>query len=111
LKVRFGAFNTITRARTLADATATSTVIAATARELLAPIDVSGGVRLLGISASQLGEPQPEQGVLALDDEPEAADGDGRRAAVERAVDAVRDRFGAASVRAATLVTAPEEQA
>jgi DNA polymerase-4 len=109
LKVRFGSFETITRARTLPEATATSTVVAAVARELLAPVDVADGIRLIGISASQLGEPQPAQGVLAIDDDRDDTDVGHRRAAVEQAVDAVRERFGDRAVRAATLVTAPEE--
>ena len=41
LKVRFADFRTITRSRTEPEATALSTDIAATARALLAPIDVS----------------------------------------------------------------------
>jgi DNA polymerase-4 len=109
LKVRFGSFETITRARTLPDATATSTVVAAVARELLAPIDVHEGIRLIGISASQLGEPQPAQGVLVLDDGSNDTDRDHRRAAVEQAVDAVRDRFGDRAVTPATLVSTPKE--
>jgi DNA polymerase IV len=110
LKVRFGTFETITRARTLPEPTATSTVVAAVARELLAPVDVSTGIRLIGISASQLGDPQPAQGVLALHDAAsDDTNRDDRRAAVERAVDEVRDRFGDRAVRAATLVTTPRE--
>jgi DNA polymerase-4 len=108
LKVRFGTFETITRARTLPDATATSTVVAAIARELLAPVDVGAGIRLIGISASQLGDPQPAQGVLALDDDTDDAHQDDRRVAVDRAVDAVRDRFGDRAVRPATLVSRRE---
>jgi DNA polymerase-4 len=112
LKIRFADFETITRSRTLPEPTATESEIVATARELLAPVDVSLGIRLLGISASQLTEPQPTQGVLALDDATEADDREqDRREKVERAVDAVRDRFGDRAVWAATLVHPPEEHA
>jgi DNA polymerase-4 len=112
LKVRFGSFETITRSRTLTEPTATSTAIATVARDLLAGVDVSAGIRLLGISGSQLVAPQPAQGVLAFDDPPEDAPAvdDERRAAVERAVDAVRDRFGDRAVRPATLVHVHEEK-
>ncbi len=101
LKVRFGDFSTITRSRTLPEPTATSGAIAAVARELLSSIDVAGGIRLLGVSSSQLTDPQPAQ--LAFDD---FGDGgtDDRRAAVDRAVDAVRERFGDGALRAAALV-------
>jgi DNA polymerase-4 len=105
LKVRFGDFSTITRSRTLPEATAASSLINAVARELLASIDVAGGIRLLGVSASQLTESQGTQGVLALDGVND--DKDDRRAAVDRAIDAVRERFGEGALRAATLVDEP----
>jgi DNA polymerase-4 len=111
LKVRFGDFTTITRARTLAEATATSTTIATVTRDLLAPIDVGAGIRLLGISGSQLTEDVNTQGVLALDgiEERDAREVTERRAAVERAVDAVRDRFGDRALHPATLVSRDPE--
>jgi DNA polymerase IV len=106
LKVRFADFETRTRARTLPDATDVSTVLLDTARALIAEFTVARGIRLLGISCSQLGaEETVDQPMLLLDDEASAADDRiRRRAAVERAVDGVRDRFGARSVRPATLV-------
>jgi DNA polymerase-4 len=113
IKVRFGDFNTITRARTVAESTATSTVIAAVARDLLSSVDVAIGIRLLGISASQLVDAHAAQGVLPLggvEVPGDASDVAGeRRAAVERAVDEVRDRFGDGALRPATLVASPED--
>jgi DNA polymerase-4 len=111
LKVRFADFTTITRARTLVEPTATSSTIAMVARELLTPIDVTPGIRLLGISGSQLSDDVNTQGVLALDglDERDAREMTERRAAVERAVDAVRDRFGDGALQAATLVSRESE--
>jgi DNA polymerase-4 len=105
LKLRFADFRTITRSRTDSATTAISTVIAGIARELLTPIDIGTGIRLIGVSASQLAPPSDRQGVLALD----GADPDAtreRRGAVEVAVDAVRARFGAGAVGAGSLVTA-----
>ena len=61
LKIRFGDFETRTRARTIPAATDVSTVILATARELLEEIDCSRGVRLLGVSLSQLEPPVPRK--------------------------------------------------
>jgi len=105
LKLRFATFETRTRARTLSVATDVSTVFLATARELLGELDCSRGVRLLGVSFSQLGAPGPAQGVLELD---EAGSTDQarteRRSAVEHAADAVRDRFGSRAVGPASLV-------
>jgi DNA polymerase-4 len=110
LKIRFGNFETRTKARTFPTATDVSTVVLATAKELLDAFDVGRGVRLLGLSLSQLQERPATQGVLTLDDA--AADDERqttRRAAVEHAVDEVRDRFGAQAVRPAALVR-PEDR-
>ncbi len=103
LKVRFADFKTITRSRTEPEPTALSTDIAAIARELLAAVDVAKGIRLLGISGSQLVAPGARQGVLDLD----ADDTRARRTAVESTMDAIRARFGAGAVGAGSLVTSP----
>ena len=105
LKVRFGNFETKTRARTLPEATDISAVVVATARELLAQFEPSRGIRLLGVSLSQLGDAPEAQGVLAVDgDASTERERIRRRADVERAVDDVRDRFGSSSVRPAALL-------
>ncbi len=105
LKVRFEDFETRTRAHTIPAATDVSTVFLATARELLEELECSRGVRLLGVSLSQLAAPGPAQGVFALDEEGSSAHARvERRAAVEHAVDAVRDRFGSLAVGPASLV-------
>lgn len=52
IKVRLADFTTFTRARTLPGATAESDRIAAVAKKLLAGMDVSSGVRLLGVGVS-----------------------------------------------------------
>src|SRR5262249_35160552 len=106
LKIRFSNFETRTRARTIADPTDVSTVVLGVARELLAEFDVRRGVRLLGVSLSQLAAGTAVQETLSLIGEDESADRDRteRRAAVERAVDEVRGRFGARAVGPATLV-------
>ena len=107
LKVRFGDFETRTRARTLPAPTDVSTVVLATARELLDEFDVTRGIRLLGVSCAQFdgAEAGVSQPMLALDDpggvEHERTE---RRAAVERAVEGVRNRFGSSAVRPAALV-------
>jgi DNA polymerase-4 len=104
VKIRYGNFETKTRARTVPGPADVSTVFLATARELLDALDCERGVRLLGVSLSQLSPAAAAQGVLALDDG--AANDDARverRAAVERAMDEVRDRFGSRSVGPASL--------
>jgi len=109
VKVRYADFETHTRARTLETSTALSTVIARTARELLAQVDHARGVRLLGIAGSNLSPPSAVQTTLELGTEVDAAGElaarDERRERVERAVDDLRQRFGDAAVRPASLIT------
>jgi DNA polymerase-4 len=96
VKVRFADFQTITRSRTVPEPVDTGTDVAAVACELLAHVDLSPGVRLLGVSASNLAQKQAEQ--LSLDD---AVPLWGE---ATRAVDEVRQRFGANAVGPASLV-------
>jgi DNA polymerase-4 len=116
LKIRFADFETKTRARTLSEPTSVGPVILDTVRELLSEFDVHRGVRLLGVSLSQLGEAPAVQPTLDLTGdgvetgvrERERSD---RHLAVERAMDEARDRFGARAVRPAALIDpAPREQ-
>ncbi len=116
LKVRDGDFATITRSTTPATACDTAWAIVDHLGPLLSGIDPGQGVRLLGVSASNLSARAPDQTArqLQFDDlfadagpgevEGDGAgdgfgDGDGRRATgwqvAERTVDAIRERFGA----------------
>jgi DNA polymerase-4 len=106
VKIRFGNFETRTRARTLPEATDVSTVVLDVARELLAEFDVGRGVRLLGVALSRLDAVAGLQATLDLTGDPQSEQQcrTERRAAVERAVDEVRDRFGSLAVGPATLV-------
>lgn len=101
LRLRFGDFTKATRSRTLERTTASSEVVLRTARELLdeAEVDVSRrGCTLLGIAVSNLAD-RPGEGQLALtlDEGPD-------HAAVDAAMDRVRQRFGKAAVTRATLL-------
>jgi DNA polymerase-4 len=66
LKVRFGDFTTVTRARTLAEPTDLALDLRRVANELLHTLDVAPGVRLLGVSGQQLVRPAvtADQGTL-----------------------------------------------
>lgn len=81
IKVRMHDFTTLSRSSTLPSPTDSGTTIARLARGLLADLDTSGGVRLLGVGVSGLAdwiqedlfgetEPEPEDVVVA---EPTAA--------------------------------------
>ena len=106
LKVRYGDFRTISRARTLREPTAVASDIAQVARVLLRDVPTHDGIRLLGVSVSKLGTQSVVQPRLFdLFDSGGAADPSGldpqrsaRLAAVEESVDAVRARFGTAAV-------------
>jgi DNA polymerase-4 len=96
LKVRFHDFNTITRSETVATAIDEGPLIARVARRLLEGVDPSTGVRLLGVSVSQLEDASVRQ--LSLDDVAKPGwDG------VSQAVDEIRERFGDSSIVPAAL--------
>ena len=98
LKVRFGSFSTITRSATGPDGLDTGPAIAAVARGLLDAVDPAPGVRLLGVAVSGLAPAVGEQ--LSLGD----GFDDGGWSTATRAVDDVRERFGATAIGPASLV-------
>jgi DNA polymerase IV len=96
LKVRFSDFHTITRSCTRAEATDSTQVIVREAKNLLAAVDPTPGVRLIGVSVSGLSEGIGRQ--LTLDEAGDAGWDD-----ATEAVDAIRARFGPAAIGPATL--------
>jgi len=96
VKVRFKDFQTITRSRTPLEPVDTGPAIAAIAADLLAQVDPTPGVRLLGVSASNLVEKQARQ--LSLDDALAPWE------EATKAIDEVRRRFGDAAVGPASMV-------
>jgi DNA polymerase-4 len=96
IKVRFHDFRTITRSVTLPSAVDTGPDVIRAASELLARIDPTAGVRLLGVHVSQLAEGSARQ--LSLDDveAPSWDDATG-------AIDAIRARYGADAIVPASL--------
>jgi DNA polymerase IV len=99
LRMRFDDFSRATRSHTLAEPTAQTSMILATARDLLAaarPMIERQGLTLIGISLSNLVECELSQ--LALP-------GERRRAgALDATLDTVRDRFGSAAITRAVLL-------
>jgi DNA polymerase-4 len=120
LKVRFGDFVTITRSQTVSSPVDTGTALTRVGSALLDQVDVRPGVRLLGISASNLSRGAARQLSLDLesaggpdsdagpvDSEPglgESAVADLAWEEATRAVDQVRKRFGDRSVGPAVLL-------
>lgn len=98
IKVRWSNFETLTRSRTLSEATNATQRIYQTACELFESLDAAGRpVRLIGVRAEQLQPEGSDISALWSDDE-------GWRA-VDQAVDDVKSRFGAAGVKSASLLT------
>lgn len=97
LKVRFGDFTTITRAASAADPVSSGPALTKAAKDLLDQIDVSQGVRLLGVSLGGLTEDAARQ--LSLDDVDKPSWDD-----ASRAIDGIRSRFGRQSIGPASLV-------
>lgn len=107
VKVRFSDFVTITRSETLPGPVDTGPEVAAAAHALLAAVDPTPGVRLLGVSVSMLGPGAARQ--LSLDDVGSAPAGAGAPwspawGEAWRAVDDVRRRFGDGVVGPATVL-------
>ena len=111
VKVRSPDFTTVARSTTLSDATDLPLEILREAEDLLASIDVSAGIRLLGVSMGGLRDASVRQ--LRLDESPAGSATSNRsgrsgaspgRAAAEEAVDRIRDRFGSGAIAPATTV-------
>ncbi len=92
MKVRFAGFVTITRSVTTADAVDLAPDILGLLRPVLETIDPTPGVRLLGVSGSNLTTPSHQ---LSFDD---VLDAGPDWSAATSALDEIRGRFGADSI-------------
>lgn len=97
LKVRFADFSTITRSKSSPEPISSGPDVTAIGRVLLDGIELSQGVRLLGVSLSGLTEPAPKQ--LSLDDA-DAPNWDD----ASKTIDDIRMRFGRSAIGPASLV-------
>ncbi len=95
VKIRDSSFHTVTRRRTLAVPTDLTEPIWHTALELARPETRGIRVRLIGVTASNLHDPEQ----MALFEE-----SDGRRRRVVEAADALRRRYGERAVTRARLI-------
>lgn len=103
IKVRFPDFRTITRSVTLPAPVDTGVDVARAAKDLLARVDVSPGVRLLGVGVSGLDATGAVQ--LSLDDLAEGGvPGRARWEGATGVLDAVRRRFGPDALHPASLL-------
>lgn len=110
VKLRYADFSTITRSHSLDRPVLTSAEITKVASALLDAVDVSAGVRLLGVGVSALQPSAAAPGLQLRLPEVEAGDGSGgspgslAQADVEAAVDAIRARYGTGAVGPASVL-------
>ena len=106
LKVRFAGFQTVTRSVTLPAPVDTAHALRTALDPLLAALDPTPGVRLLGVSTSNFGTPA-EQLALGIDDPgARSVEESAEWQAAEHAVDEIRERFGRTAIGPASAVDA-----
>jgi DNA polymerase-4 len=99
LRLRFDDYSRATRANTLSEATAQTQVILSTSRKLLAgamPIIERQGLTLIGVALGNLDDDSAIQLALPLEDH--------RSAALDVALDSLRERYGAEVITRAVLL-------
>ena len=118
LKLRFADFVTITRSHTFPAPVATAAALLGAVGPLLRRIELDRGVRLLGISVSGFGEPAEQlslddlltssgaaTGAAAASGTPVSAPSQQEWEAASETSDAIRGRFGSASIGPASALT------
>jgi DNA polymerase IV len=104
LRLRFGDFSRATRSHTMTEATDRTRTILAAARELFAaalPMIEREGLTLIGLSLTNLEDTDAIQLALPLERRPAAA--------LDAALDDVRDRYGADAITRAVLLGRPPD--
>jgi len=96
VKIRFASFRTITRSRTLTEPTNFDNVIYQTVSAIYKNCSISEGIRLLGVTVSNL---QSGSGQMSLFD-----DSDDKQAVLYNAVDKLKERFGEGIITKARLL-------
>jgi DNA polymerase-4 len=107
LKVKYADFQQVTRRSTLPRPTDDAGEIYRTIREDLGRADLDRPVRLTGVTVSGFGpeEVPPDQlGLFGAPPREDAPAGQGKRQALNAALDALADRYGEGAVKPATLV-------
>jgi DNA polymerase-4 len=98
LKVRFASFKTVTRSCTLQESVFLDEVIYSIALQLMAKIAIKDGIRLLGITVSNLGQQEKQLSLFS-----ETTD---KQRRVAKVMDTLKDRFGKNIVQRGRLLPA-----
>ncbi|MDT8903022.1 DNA polymerase IV [Anaeroselena agilis] len=101
VKIRFGSFRTITRSRTLGEATLLGDTIYETAQAIMADIELAEGVRLLGVTLSNLQVYGSQTSLFATDDD--------KKLKASVAVDHLKDKFGEGAITRGRLMPKKEK--
>jgi DNA polymerase-4 len=101
LKVRLSDFSTLVRSVTLPNPTDSGKVLAREAFRLLETVDISTGVRLLGVGASNFS--QVKDGLQLSFDDLDSNDSEWRE--TEDAIDAIRAKYGPDSIGLVSTLT------
>ena len=97
MKVRYPDFTTLSRSYTFSQATALSSQMIEEAKTLLNGLDLTPGIRLLGVAVTNFDRDATEQ--LKLGEDPVSVWEN-----MEGAVESVRDRFGVSSIGPASML-------
>ncbi|GAA1266620.1 DNA polymerase IV [Kitasatospora nipponensis] len=107
IKVRRFDFSTLTRSETLRGPTDDEGVIAATARRLAAQVNLTGGIRLLGVGVSQLADFTQEDLFAQAAAEAALAELDAQEAAEEEEPDAEQEPLPESGAAAGSVAAEP----
>ena len=106
LKIKFADFQVITRAASVEFPVVTTQAMMRLVEPLLREIDISGGVRLLGISARNLVEPEMQLSLFDNASEKSTANElDAAWSSTTSAIDGIRDKFGDAAIKPASALS------
>ncbi|PHX94486.1 MAG: DNA polymerase IV [Acidimicrobium sp.] len=106
LKIKFADFQVITRAASVEFPVTTTQAMMRLVEPLLREIDISGGVRLLGISARNLVEPEMQLSLFDdVTDKSTANELDAAWSSTTSAIDDIRDKFGDAAIKPASALS------
>lgn len=106
LKIKFANFQLITRSASVELPVSSAQALMSLVKPLLESIDISAGVRLLGISARNLAEPETQMSLFdESNSEVNANDIDAVWSTTTSAIDEIRGKFGDEAIKSASSLS------